>query len=476
MTDMGNKICIEKNEVAECKDIRTQQETFCCTALGWGGTTTYVSTDLAWRPEEDRNQDFVTFTVPGGTDWACDNDQYVHADGSCEFQPPCREHNHCESAYYYCVSEKCEQKSCSAGNDAACFPGYCDTSIGSDPATGGCYRIIECQSDNDCEGADERCIEGNCAKDVDGDGFCHPDIPPEFCGGKIDCHDGSSLCQDDCSKLEGTHPQASDSGFWQTGKRNQDGYDCNDFCIDYDGDGWCSSLSAKKIDQEMVSELVSQGFAESDLTSLGVERVDTAIYDEQYKLDFKEIISSLLGDWNEGQNTFYDCDDEDVSLNPGLFEDDQCDLVNNDCDGTLDECAEPEKQCVYSSGIPGCYDLDFDGDTFKGEHFGCPDCTDCADCPAECHDGRVGPETNPEATEIDNDLDDNCNGVVDEIDENGDGVPETFEIEGPPFTFTEFTLDECPDQDESEGPTAPNGCWFSILKDTLPDWSDGSAS
>ena len=106
----------------------------------------------------------------------------------------------------------------------------------------------------------------------------------------------------------------------------------------------------------------------------------------------------------DGASWAVDCDDEDPDRAPGILE--RCDGIDNDCDGTVDE--DP------SDGTD--YWLDADGDGFGS---GAPT-TAC-----EAAEGRVtrgedcddtDPAVHPDAVEICNQRDDDCDGRRDQAD------------------------------------------------------------
>jgi len=86
-----------------------------------------------------------------------------------------------------------------------------------------------------------------------------------------------------------------------------------------------------------------------------------------------------------------DCNDADMAVNPGAAE--TCDNgIDDNCDGSVDEGC-----------LPPCTDSDFDGYYAEGGDCGLQDCND------------ADPTVNPGATESCNEIDDNCDGSVDEV-------------------------------------------------------------
>jgi hypothetical protein len=98
-----------------------------------------------------------------------------------------------------------------------------------------------------------------------------------------------------------------------------------------------------------------------------------------------------------------DCDDGDAAVNPGAT--DVCNLGDDDCDGLVDEDDLPDK--VWP-------DLDGDGhgDGAYTASIACTVPSGYAASDDDCDDGDAS--ISPSATEVCNDEDDDCNGVVDD--------------------------------------------------------------
>src|SRR3990172_2422389 len=96
-----------------------------------------------------------------------------------------------------------------------------------------------------------------------------------------------------------------------------------------------------------------------------------------------------------------DCDDGNAAINPGATE--VCNLVDDNCDGNIDE------------GVEDIYYQDSDSDTYGNILVNTQACTQPAGYVADdtdCNDSNAS--INPGATEVCNGLDDNCDGQVDE--------------------------------------------------------------
>ncbi len=125
-------------------------------------------------------------------------------------------------------------------------------------------------------------------------------------------------------------------------------------------------------------------------------------------------------------NNDADCDDANVDVFPGAVE--ACNDVDDNCDGAVDE------------GLGGAWFADTDGDGFGDAAVRADSCTpgdgfvaDATDCDDDNRDVFPG------APEVCNDIDDNCDGVVDE------GVANTYFLDADQDGWGGFggTVDAC---------------------------------
>ncbi len=166
-----------------------------------------------------------------------------------------------------------------------------------------------------------------------------------------------------------------------------------------------------------------------------------------------------------------DCDDSDTAINPDGEE--VCDGADNDCDGSVDVGASDETTWY----------LDADGDGWGGLSFtldACDQPTGYLADTGDCDD--LDAAVNPDATELCNGADDDCDGSTDEPDaadaltwvEDGDsdgyggsGGGTTTACSEP--TGYAATSDDCDDTDASVNPGASEIC------NGVDDDCDGSA-
>jgi len=225
-------------------------------------------------------------------------------------------------------------------------------------------------------GAAEHCndIDDDCDDAVDEDSV---DTLSWYSDGDMDGYGYGGALYEACDRIKENHAP------------NQD--DCNDSEEDINpgADELCNDLDEDcddAIDEDAVD--MTLWYTDWDQDGYGDALKSTAACDRPAGF------VSLTGD---------DCDDTDADANPGATE--LCDGIDNDCDGIIDES--------NALGAPTWY-ADIDGDGFGDPDAGTVAC----DAPfrhvgddSDCSD--VSASVNPEADEICDGFDNNCDGVTD---------------------------------------------------------------
>ena len=170
--------------------------------------------------------------------------------------------------------------------------------------------------------------------------------------------------------------------------------------------------------------------------------------------DTSEPATEPIDNDGDGYSAEEDCNDDNPWINPGAEE--ICDGWDNDCDQVADE------------GVTGTFYLDADGDGFGRLDvtvLGCDIPNGFVENPDDCDDNH--PHSYPGAPEICDEMDNNCNGDIDEglaiaffVDSDGDGY-------GDPLSIIESceqeegmstNSDDCDDDDIEIHPMAEEIC------------------
>ncbi|MEC7988287.1 MAG: MopE-related protein [Myxococcota bacterium] len=280
--------------------------------------------------------------------------------------------------------------------------------------------VEECDGiDNDCDGSIDEEVLSTFYADSDGDGYGNPDIMSESC----EMPDGFASNGSDCDDTEALkYPGATEE------------------CDGLDND--CNDLIDDGLSEIYYEDLDGDGFGSAvEVESCGIS----------------EGVSSISGD----------CNDADDAINPVSEED--CDGIDNNCDGSIDE------------DVLITYYLDFDEDGFGDNtqtQEGCEAPEDYVIQGEDCND--LDSLIYPNAVEYCDDQDNNCDGNIDEgeaigallwyedgdADGYGDSASTLFAC-NQPSGYVGNELD-CDDNNNTISPDASELC------DTIDNNCDGS--
>lgn len=325
--------------------------------------------------------------------------------------------------------------------------------------------------DNNCNGmSDEGLATATYYQDSDGDGYGSA-ASLTACTQPSGYVLSSGDCDDANANINPGSPELCDDRDNNCNNLIDEGLMDMTFYEDLDGDGYGSSVSIVNCSQPLGFVTAS---GDCDDGSAGINPgaveqcdnmdnncnglVDDGVTEQTY---YQDNDNDGYGSDNTVQSCFQpfgyvidagDCDDTDADINPGAVE--QCDNIDNNCNGQVDDGVE--LQTFYE---------DLDGDGYGSMVF----ITDCEERPGyvsnseDCDDEDES--INPGAEELCDELDNNCDGGVDEglaqityfADLDGDGYGDAAVVETSCLnTFAGFVLnpDDCDDSNAGINPAA----------------------
>ena len=359
----------------------------------------------------------------------------------------------------------------------ACSAGAGDVSNGNDcdDSNSSVYPNAPetCDSlDNDCDGSIDEGVLSTFYTDGDGDGYGGSSTtlacsqPAGYVAGSSDCNDSDSLIYpgspEVCDGVDNDCDNLIDEGVRTL------------FYTDADGDGYgdpsstelacalISGLSTNGDDCDDQHDTAYPGATEvcDSLDNDCDNQVDEGVTNTYYQdLDTDGFGNASVSEEACSPSTGYvtdstDCDDGVYAINSAATE--VCDLVDNNCDGVIDE------------GLGYIYYLDNDGDGYGDQDSTTLSCSvevGYVEQGGDCDDGDF--DINPTVTEVCDLVDNNCDGVIDEglgyiyyLDNDGDGYGDqaTETLSCTAQTGYISVGGDCDDEDFDINPGATEAC------------------
>ena len=334
--------------------------------------------------------------------------------------------------------------------------------------------------DNNCDGnIDETGAIGslNFYEDYDGDGFGNDSVSIQSCTVPTGYTETAGDCDDTNAQVFPSAPeQCNQIDDDCNGSIDEAGaIDASTWNIDYDGDGFGSTAYTLEACLQPIGYVASSSDC-NDTDGLifpGAQEICNQIDDDCDGSIDNQATANLYTFYEDSDGDGYgttqiqeactlpsgyaelsgDCDDNNIDVSPASIE--QCNQIDDDCDGVIDESDASDAQMFYVD-----IDLDGYGDdaTFISS---CTQPSGYVENNEDCNDANDN--ISPDGTEVCNSTDDDCNGVIDDSsslpfstyyeDNDGDGFGSSVST----FACTEPSGysendDDCDDTDGSINP------------------------
>jgi hypothetical protein len=257
--------------------------------------------------------------------------------------------------------------------------------------------------DDDCDNEVDEGLLLDLYPDVDGDGYGDPAGATEGCEpSEVLVTDGTD-CDDGDPEV---HPEAEEA--CNGVDDDCDGEIDEDVLLtlhrDSDGDGWGDDAVTSEACETSEGWVLEGGDCDDDDPAYHPGAPEEDCTDpNDYNCDGSVGYADEDGD---GWAACEECDDTHPEVNPGEVE--QCDGIDNDCDGVIDEDDASDADTWYADS-----DSDGYGDA-TSTTTACEQPSGYTHDDTDCDDGDAA--VNPGATELCNGVDDDCDGTVDEDD------------------------------------------------------------